>query len=223
MAKILIVEDDVELSVILNDAVSALGHRVDVSYNSYDAEGLLLGSDYDLIVLDWTLPDGTGYDLCRQWRQRGISVPILFLTSKTELEAKVGALEAGAADYLTKPFDIRELVARVRALLRRPELGAGEILLAWDIEFDAAARQVRKAGQPIKLQPLEFEILQLFLRRPGYIYSVEELRSYTADDGRTSSKRAVYESIRRLRLALDTVGTKHLIGTVPGQGYRLLT
>ncbi len=223
MAKVLLVEDDMVLAMTLKDAVATMGHTLDLARTVYDAEGVLIHADYDLIILDWVLPDGSGYDLCSKWRRAKVETPILFLTSKNEIESKVSALEAGAEDYLTKPFDARELAARIRALLRRTGTTEQTLLKINDLVIDVAGHEVTNAGRSIKLQPLEFALLELFARNPNKLYSTENLRAYLWSHSQTLTPGGVHNSIRRLRLALKAHGIVNLIGTTGRKGYSLKT
>ncbi len=219
MAKVLLVDDDITLTVMLADAVQSVGHAVDIAHTAAAAEDHLVLADYDLIVLDWQLPDGSGYDLCLSWRRKKITTPILFLTSRSEVDSIVNALDAGAEDYLTKPFDVRELIVRLQAVLRCQETGAADLVCVGNLELNTGSHELRNGDTTIKLQPMEFALLDHFMRNPGSMFTVDLLQKLVWKDRERSSNRGVYASITRLKTALAAAGLTNLISTEHGRGY----
>jgi DNA-binding response OmpR family regulator len=224
MAKILIAEDDPHLSALIRNLVMGERHVAECVNNGSDALGMLMMYKYDLVVLDWMMPGMTGNSVCRNYRDKGGAAPILMLTAKSSIEEKETGLDAGADDYLTKPFDARELLARIRALLRRPQaVTASNGLAIGDLALDTKACKLFKAGIELKLLPKEFNLLELFMRYPNQVFSPEALlqRVWTADSAASSDTVRTY--IKTLRKKIDSPGTASTIRTVHGVGYCLDT
>ncbi len=171
LAKLLVVEDDTELAAIVVNALQDAHYVVDLVHNTKDATAYVHSVTYDLLVLDWELPDGTGLDICMEYRRAKGAGGVLFLTGRSHMEDKITGLESGADDYLTKPFDMRELLSRVRALLRRPPVVGYKTIVVQDIELDPVEHTVTMAGAELKLYPKEFSLLQLFMLHPKHKYS----------------------------------------------------
>jgi len=169
MAKILVVEDDEDLQNLMKGLLTAERHSVEAVNNGIDAVQMLKMHKYDLIVLDWMLPGLTGTEVCAEYRAKGGALPILMLTAKSTIEEKEIGLDAGADDYLTKPFDARELLARIRALLRRPQAVSAKEMQVGNLALDPRSAKVFKDGAEIKLLPKEFSLLELFMRYPNQI------------------------------------------------------
>lgn len=221
MAKILIVEDDEDLCERLCDWLSFEQHTVEVLINGNDAEERLRFFIYDLIVLDWDLPGLTGLEICRNFRTRGGTTPIIMLTGKTTLVEKETGLDSGADDYLTKPFHLKELSARIRALLRRPPQISSTILKMKDLEVDLTSRRVNKNGQELNLLPKEFALLEFFLRHPNEVFSPDALLERIWHSASDSSIESVYTYIKTLRKKISPESPTSYIKTVHGIGYRL--
>jgi two-component system OmpR family response regulator len=176
---------------------------------------------YDLVILDWMLPGRSGTEICRDYRARGGSAPILMLTAKAEVDDRAEGLDSGADDYLTKPFHPKEFSARVRALLRRPQSVMAKTLKAADIELDPSQIKVFKAGQQIHLLPKEFALLELFLRYPTQVFSAEALLDRVWNTDSSASLDTVRTYIKTLRKKIDNNPKDSLIRTVHGVGYSL--
>jgi len=221
MARILLVEDDQELCIVTRDWLSHQGHVVDVVHTATDGEEYLKSYEYELVILDWTLPDGSGIELLRKLRGKGHSMPVLILTGKKEMHEKEEGFDSGADDYLTKPFDMKELSARLRAILRRPPNIVQEMLKAGDITLDPVTHKVTKAGAEIKLYRREFTLLEFLIRNKDQVFSPDALidRLWAAD--KTVGPETIRTSIKRIREQLDEDGKPSLIENVRGVGYRV--
>lgn len=223
MTKILIVEDEKSLADVTCDFLRARDFTVDLAGDGDEAASLLKFDDYDLIVLDWTLPGQDGLAVLRQYRQRGGLAPVIMLTGKKEVEDKETGFDAGADDYLTKPFHLRELLARIKALLRRPRSQADNLVRAGYLEIDPEARRVTRDGEELDLLPREFALLLFLARNPGQVFSAEAIvqRVWPTDSEVSPSVVRIY--ITRLRKKIDRGGSDEpsLITTVHSVGYRL--
>lgn len=220
MAKILVVEDEKALSDVVIDYLNAQNYTVDHAADGIEAMDRLKFYSYDLVVLDWNLPGMEGLEICRKFRFSGGCTPILMLTGKREIDDKELGLDAGADDYLTKPFHMKELGARIRALLRRPANVVTKELKARDISLDPQTHQVKKNGVEIDILPKEFALLEFLLRHPQQVFSAEALieRVWPSDSDASSGSIRTY--VNRLRSKIDTDGNPSLITTVHGIGYR---
>jgi DNA-binding response OmpR family regulator len=221
MAKILFVEDDAALSTTVTQVLKAEQFNVELSENGNDALHRLAIYEYDLVILDWNLPEVSGPEICRQFRQKGGSTPILMLTGRNSMNDKLDGFDAGADDYLTKPFNAQELVARAKALLRRPKQMEGTTLQCGKIALDTSKRMVTRNGEEITMQPLEFAVLEFLMRHPNQVFTTDTLlkRCWNADVD--ASIFATYTCIRRIRKKLDVPGEESIIKTIPNVGYRL--
>lgn len=229
LKKILLIEDDPAVALSLQAGLEREGYRAD--WKSTGAEGILHAQKQKphLIILDVRLPDGSGFDFCQQMRRLGLNQPILILTVRSDETDKVLGLEIGADDYVTKPFSLRELLSRVRALLRRAygefsHTDAG-LLFAGDLTIDTRKSQVWRGEKKINLTPTEFRLFTFLARHPGQALSRAQIVSavwdFTADSG---SEQAVTVHIRRLREKVELEpGAPALILTIPGIGYRLVS
>jgi len=215
--KILIVEDDVLLQEGLSLALTGEGYAVDCAANAREAVPLLQNAQYSLIVLDLGLPDRDGADLLRQWRKEQVNLPVLILTARDALEDRVEGLDAGADDYLIKPFALVELKARVRALIRRYQGKSDNLLQHGDIALNLSSQQVVVEGKPVEVTPKEFALLTRLLMRIGQTVHRETLQQdlYSWQDDTGSNTLEVH--IHNLRRKLG----KDRIRTVRGVGYRL--
>ncbi len=221
VSKILIVEDDLEMAGVVKDSLAGNMFTVEMVHTAGDATEYLKSVDYDLIILDWELGDQTGLEVCRNYRQNGGSAPILFLTGKTEIEDKMVGLDAGGDDYLTKPFHAGELIARVRALLRRPLIIDYKPLAIRDLELDIVNHTVKRNGEEIKLYPKEFLLLELFMRNPQRVFSGDYLLSKVWPTDSEASIETVRMTMVRLRQKIEADQNNPLIRTIRGVGYRL--
>jgi OmpR-family two-component system manganese-sensing response regulator len=221
MSKILVVEDEPDIANQLQKSLQREQHLVEVASDGKAAIDLLSVSKYDLIVLDWMMPKQSGIEVCQWHRSRGDKTPILMLTAKGELEDKERGLDSGADDYLTKPFHLREFLARVRALLRRGSTAATNVLTAGKVTLDTVARKVSREGKEIKLEPKEFNLLEFLMRHPNQVFNVETLVVRVWESDTLVSADAVRVYIRNLRKKLDVDGEASIISTVHGSGYRV--
>lgn len=223
VAKILLVEDDIELSQSIEDWLTDEHHVVDVINSGAEVLNRLRFDQYDLLILDWQLPGMSGIEICKSFRGSGGNTPILMLTGKSEVSEKETGLDAGADDYLTKPFHPRELSARLRALLRRPKDFSQTVLKIGDIELDPASFSVTRDGEQVPLLPREFALLEFFMRHPDQVFSAEALldRVWSADS--EASPDTVRVHITKLRGKIDSPGKPSMIKTLHRLGYKLET
>lgn len=221
MAKLLLVEDDAQLRGVIEDWLSADNYALDVACDGQEGAYFLSMNEYDLAIFDWELPKISGVDLCKQFRSSGKSMPILMLTGRRAVQDRISGLDAGADDYLTKPFDLGELSARVRALLRRPAQAPSTVLSARKISLETDKARVLKDGQEIALLPKEMALLEFFLKNPGKVFSAEAIVNRVWPSDSEASAQVVKVYINRLRSKLDTEGSESLFKTVHGLGYKL--
>ncbi|PYO82987.1 MAG: DNA-binding response regulator [Gemmatimonadetes bacterium] len=221
--RVLIVEDDPELAGLLRDGLRA--QCIDPTLAATFAAGRERAalSTYDVIVLDVRLPGGTGFELCRELRRGGVTTPVLMLTALDAVDDRVRGLEGGADDYLTKPFALRELVARLQALARRrPALTPAQHRVA-DLEVDLTAREVRRGGRPLRLTAKEFALLELFVSHPGQVLDRATITAHVWDDNHDPFANVLEVLVRRLRRKIDDGFDPKLITTLRGSGYRFGT
>ena len=221
--KILLVEDEEKLSQAIAKGLQLEGYTVDIVDDGKKAltRISLHRSDYDLIILDLMLPSMDGYEICKQVREWNITVPILVLTARAETDSKVRLLQSGADDYLVKPFSFAELIARIRALLRRPVESLPETLMFADIELHPAERRVKRAGEEISHTLKEFGLLEYFMRHPNQVVNREDLLSHLWDFNYVGFSNVVDVHVKNLRRKLDRTGGVGILETVRGIGYRL--
>ncbi len=219
--RLLVVEDEPELLELMGRALERGGFAVDTAACLADGEHMLTLARYDTLVLDLNLPDGDGLSLLRRLRARGSALPVLVLTARDALEDRVTGLDAGADDYLVKPFHVSELIARIRALLRRPDAVLGVVLQLGNVELDTATRQARVAGQDLGLSVREVALLEQLMRRQGSVVPRERLEEglYSFDSQLGSNAMEVL--VHRLRRKLADGGAAVCIHTVRGVGYLL--
>ena len=219
--RILIVEDEVKLAALLKRGLEREGMAVDLAGDGEDGVVRATATDYDAIVLDLMLPGIDGFEVCRRLRLAQVESPVLMLTARDSVRDRVAGLDAGADDYLTKPFSYAELLARLRALFRRgrgrraPELRAGPLRL------DPASRRVWRGDEEIELSPKEFAVLEVFMRRPGEVLSRFELLEHAWDYDYENRSNVVDAYVRLLRAKVDRPFGAAAIETVRGAGYRL--
>lgn len=219
--RVLVVEDDVPLAEVLKRGLTEDGYATDVVGKLSDAIHAVESNDYDLVVLDRGLPDGDGRELCAQMRANGDGTPVLMLTARDGLGEKVEGLDAGADDYLTKPFDYPELTARMRALLRRPAESQTPILTHGHLEMDPASRRVSRSSITIPLTAREFALLEVLLRAPSTTHPRTDLLESVWDANYDGLSNVVDVHIANLRRKLELPGLPDPIETVRGVGYRL--
>ncbi len=220
--RLLFVEDEPDLRDVTAKRLRADGYTVDACGDGLTAVDYLLAADYDVLVLDIMLPGLDGLSVLKRLRAEGKTLPVLLLTAKGTIEDRVQGLDAGADDYLVKPFSYAELSARIRALLRRqtPQLQTEKLQLA-DLEMDVAARQVFRAGQEIQLTQREFSLLEVLLRHQGIVLTRERIEEQIYDFDFEGGSNVIDVYIRYLRKKIDENYEPKLIHTVRGTGYVL--
>ena len=218
---ILLVEDDPAQLEPLQTALSQVGHIVDAVESGATAQWLIDEKQYDLLILDWMLPGVSGVELCRQYRSLGNTAPILMLTAKDTIANKIDGLDAGADDYIVKPVDVMELLARVRALGRRSPLWTGDTLTLGELALDLTSLNLRRGSSQIQLSVREFQLMEYLLRHPQQVLSRDQIEQALWSWGSEPESNAVTTLVRRLRQRLDVVGAKDWLETVYGMGYRL--
>lgn len=219
--RILVVEDNPRMANMICDALRDACYAVDLACDSEPAMELLDFENFDLIVLDWMLPGTSGLDLLRNWRRQGHQLPILMLSARDEIEDRIGGLDAGADDYLTKPFAVGELLARVRSLLRRRGKSLQTELCAGDLRMSRAQRLVTVAGRAVDLSPKEFALLEYLLSRKEEVVSRTDIETHVWDTAFDSMGNVVDVVIHRLRKKIDGGLEERLLHTVRGAGYVL--
>jgi DNA-binding response OmpR family regulator len=219
--RILLVEDDRKAARLLSKGLQEEGFVVDVVRSGEEADETAEVKDYDAIVLDWLLPGKDGLTVCRDLRARGVATPILMLTARDALEDRVKGLNTGADDYLTKPFALAELLARIHALLRRSDLTRPVVLTVADLALDPISHRVTRGGTPINLTPKEYAILEVLMRRSGEVVTRARLGEGVWEDEHDLLTNLVDVHVSHLRRKVDREGVPPLIHTVRGRGYRL--
>lgn len=218
--RVFLVEDDVELAREVAAGLRGAGARVTVAGTFADGLQGARMDEQDVVILDVMLPGGTGFELCRALRARGDATPILMLTARDAVDDRVTGLDAGADDYLTKPFALEELLARVRALARRrPALAPRSVAMA-DLEIDLAARRVRRGDRPIELTTKEFALLECFALHPDEVLDRATITAHVWDDNHDPFTNVLEVLVRRLRRKIDDDFEPKLIHTLRGAGYR---
>ncbi|MFB2773490.1 two-component system response regulator RppA [Pelatocladus sp. BLCC-F211] len=222
--RILVVDDEIELTDPLSRVLSREGYSVDAAYDGTSGSQLAQTSNYDLLILDWMLPGKTGLEICQELRRRGLTTPVLFLTAKDTLDDRVEGLDAGADDYLVKPFELRELLARVRALLRRsasqtPETPTGRLSVA-GLELDPENQVAYRQGRVIELSQKESQLLQYFMENTGKLLTHTQIMQSLWQDHEQPSSNVIAALIRLLRRKIELPEETQLIHSVYGKGYR---
>jgi DNA-binding response OmpR family regulator len=220
MAKILLIEDDEELAETVSKWLKLDRHSVEVVHDGNDGLAFALGASYEILIVDVSLPGLNGFEICRQFRASGSKVPVIMLTGKTEIDDKETGFESGADDYLTKPFSIRELIARIKALLRRPRNFENDISVG-HLTLNSTLRRVLKNGDAITLLPIDHAVLEFLMRHPNEAFSAETLISRVWPTDKFPSADAVRSSIKRIRAVIDEEGQPSLIETISKVGYRI--
>ena len=219
--RVLMVEDDLKMAALVRRGLVEDGHAADVAATGEDALWMAQAHPYDAIVLDVMLPGLSGFETCERLRSAGVWSPVLMLTSRDGVEDRVGGLDAGADDYLTKPFSFAELSARLRALSRRGGVERPAELVVADLRLDPASRRVWRGEKEVALSPKEFALLETFMRRPGQVLTRLQLLEHAWDFAYENRSNVVDVYVRYLREKLDRPFGKSSLETVRGVGYRL--
>lgn len=219
--RILLVEDNPRLNDLTAGALRAAGFAVDPVHGAEDAEAALRVTSYDVIILDLGLPDLDGMDLLNAIRRRGLATPVLLLTARDDAASVIAGLNGGADDYLKKPFNMDELIARIRALLRRPGAPVAMALREGNVELDTVARRASVGGVPVDLSRKEISALELLMRRSGTVISKSAMEDALYAFSEEVSSNAIEVLIHRLRKKLSGVGAQMEIHTLRGIGYLL--
>ncbi|MGB2925222.1 MAG: two-component system response regulator RppA [Limnothrix sp.] len=218
--RILLVDDERELREALNQILLREGYVVDVAEQGRQGLGLAQKREYDLLILDWMLPYYSGIEICHQIRALGKTTPVLFLTAKDTVDDRVQGLDAGADDYLIKPFELRELLARVRALLRRsPSVDLPSRLKVADLELDLDNRIAYRMGRMIRLSDRELQLLRYLMEHSEQLLSHEQIYQHLWQDEESPSSNVLAALIRLLRRKIESKGDRPLIHTIYGKGY----
>lgn len=219
--KILLVEDDKKTAFLLGKGLNKEGFMVDLAYSAEEAEHRIRSGQYELLILDWMLPDNTGLSLCWKWREQGMITPILMLTARDSTQDRIDGLNTGADDYLIKPFAFDELLARIRALIRRSELTRVVELSYADLKLDAFKHKAWRSGVEINLTRKESAMLELFMRYPGDTISRAHFAEHIWHANLISINNLIDSHMRNLRRKIDFPGVVPLIQTVRGEGFSL--
>ncbi len=220
--RLLLIDDEVELTTPLQQFLGQQGYSVEVANSSTEGWHLLTRHKYNLVILDWIMPGVSGLELCQQLRQFDHSTPILFLTAKDTLNDRVEGLETGADDYLVKPFELRELLARVRALLRRGSYSCppSSCLTFADLVLDCPNQSMKRGNRTVNLSDKEFQLLYYFLQNPDRLISHDELIEHLWGKETAPLSNALVAQIKLLRRKVDGKSEQPLIHTIYGKGYR---
>jgi two-component system OmpR family response regulator len=219
--RVLVVEDDVRMAAAIRRGLRFEGLVVDLASEGQEALGKVRAVEYDAIVLDVMMPGLDGFETCRRLRDEGVWVPVLMLTARDAVEDRVRGLDGGADDYLTKPFSLAELVARLRALVRRGPVERPNVLEVGDLRLNPASREVWRGDAEIDLSAREFALLETFMRRPGQVFTQTQLLEAAWDLGYEQRSNVVEVYVRYLREKIDRPFGVASIETVRGVGYRL--
>lgn len=219
--RVLVVEDDVRMAAAIRRALTGAGVLVDVTSNGEDATWMVHAVTYDVIVLDIMLPEIDGFETCRRLRRSQVWVPIIMVTAREAIEDRVRGLDSGADDYLTKPFSLAELMARLRALARRGPANRPAVLQVGDLRLDPATHQVWRGEAELALSPKELTMLDVFMRHPGHVLGYQQLLDAAWDFDYEHRSNVVEVYIRYLRNKIDRPFGVRSLETVRGAGYRL--
>ena len=219
--RVLVVEDETRMARLVKRGLEEEGHAVDVAGDG--PEGLWLATEnrYAAVVLDVMLPGFDGFELCRRLRAAGVWAPVLMLTARDAVGDRVRGLDAGADDYLVKPFSLLELAARLRALARRDDRARPVVLAVGDLRLDPAGKRAWRGGAELRLSPKEFSLLELFLRHPGVVLTRSQILDAAWDFAYDGSSNVVDQYVTYLRKKVDVPFGRHDLETVRGMGYRL--
>ncbi len=219
--RVLVVEDEVKMASLLKRGLEEEGHAVDVAKDGVEGLWMAQENPYAAVVLDVMLPRLDGFEVCRKLREAGIWAPVLMLTARDAVGDRVAGLDAGADDYLVKPFSLLELAARIRALVRRDDRARPTVLANGDLRLDPATKQVFRDGHEIALSPKEFSLLELFLRHQGTVLTRTQIIDAVWDFAYDGTSNVVDQYVTYLRRKIDKPFGRHDIETVRGMGYRL--
>jgi two-component system OmpR family response regulator len=219
--RVLIVEDDARMAAAIRRGLQAEGIVADVASCGEDALWMAGATEFDVVVLDVMLPGIDGFDACRRLRDAGVWTPIIMLTARDSIDDRVQGLDQGADDYLTKPFSLAELLARLRALARRGPLERPAVLQVGDLRLDPATRQVWRKEEEVRLSSKEFALMEVFMRRPGEVLSQFQLLDFAWDYDYENRSNVVEVYVRYLREKIDRPFGVESLETVRGAGYRL--
>jgi two-component system, OmpR family, response regulator len=219
--RVLVVEDEARMSRVLKRSLEEEGHAVDLAPDGPEGLWLATENGYAAIVLDVMLPGFDGFELCRKLRAAGVWAPVLMLTARDAIADRVRGLDAGADDYLVKPFSLLELSARLRALARRDDRARPATLRAGDLRLDPASKRAWRGGTELHLSPKEFALLELFLRHPGVVLTRSQILDAAWDFAYDGTSNVVDQYVTYLRRKVDVPFGRHDLETVRGMGYRL--
>jgi two-component system, OmpR family, response regulator len=219
--RVLVVEDEARMASLIKRGLEEEGHAVDLAAEAPDGLWMATENSYAAIVLDVMLPGFDGFELCRRLRSSGVWAPVLMLTARDAVDDRVTGLDSGADDYLVKPFSLRELAARLRALARRDDRARPVMLSAGDLRLDPAAKRAWRADTELQLSPKEFSLLELFLRHPGIVLTRSQILEAGWDFAYEGISNVVDQYVAYLRRKVDAPFGTHDIETVRGMGYRL--
>lgn len=219
--RLILAEDSKRLQELLSESLASAGYKLDVASTTAELFAMVEVVNYELMIIDLGLPDGDGLHAIRELRARGVTVPILIITARGSIDDRVSGLDSGADDYLIKPFNHSEFLARVRALLRRPAEMHGPILKRGSLEFEEAKGEVRCNGKVIELRLSERRLLGTLMRRSGSVVTKGAIEEALSQFGRELSANAVEALVSRLRKALADAQSGIVIETIRGVGYRL--
>jgi two-component system, OmpR family, response regulator len=219
--RVLVVEDEPKMAGLIRRGLSEEGYSADVARTGDDALWMAQATQYDAIVLDVLLPGRNGFDVCRELRKAGMWSPVLMLTARDSVEDRVSGLDAGADDYLTKPFSFVELLARLRALARRPAVERSAVLEVGDLRLDPATQQAWRGETELPLSTKEFRMLEAFMRRPGQVLTRLYLLEHCWDYAYENRSNVVDVYVRYLREKVDRPFGRRSLETIRGSGYRL--
>ncbi|WP_017302908.1 response regulator transcription factor [Spirulina subsalsa] len=218
---ILLVEDDPKLAQFIRAELTLEGYQITLATNGIDGLNLARDQEPDLLILDWMLPGISGLDLCLRLRKTGINTPIILLTAKDDIPDRVTGLNAGADDYVTKPFSMEELLARIQARLRRTKVETQDILQFEDLSLNRLTREVYRGSQLIELTVKEFELLDLLLRHPRQVLTRDQILENVWGYDFMGESNIIEVYVRALRIKMEMNNTKRLLHTVRGVGYVL--
>ena len=220
--RILLVEDEPDAARMLAKGLREHSYAVDLAPDGTDVGFRVATTDYDAVILDVMLPGKNGFDVCRELREAGASVPVLMLTARDAVDARITGLDSGADDYLTKPFDFGELLARLRALIRRGERPPlPQVLQVGPLEVDTRAHRVTKDGHEIPLTTREYALFEFLARRSGEVLGRAEIAEHVWDESYDPMSNVIDVYVQRLRRKLDSAGAESIIKTRRGEGYAL--
>lgn len=220
MPKVLIVEDDVRLARVIDDWLTGESYAVDHVTSGPAALERLTSNQYDVLILDWQVPGLTGLEVCKEYRANGGTGVVLMLTGKKEVSNKEEGLDSGADDYVTKPFHMRELSARLRALMRRSREIKTNVIKIGDLVLDSVSHRVTKGEKELQLMPREYALLEFFMRNPGKVFSADTILDKVWSNYSEASPDTVRVHITKLRSKIDTDGQDSLIKTLHRVGYK---